>query len=310
MIQIHNPGAVVFVETVLLAAAIVVVHQVTRGRIWPWLRHHLATGARGRLTACALLLVPVAVAVLGRGGAAPSPGQWTACALFALLAGIVLAAVVVLHRRRRAQEAEHRRYQGLIDRLKTSSAPDAAITVRAAIQALNRSGVTGVDLNACRLPGADLRQARLYGARLHQAELPNADLRGVGFTGADLTEARLAGADLRDAFLYRTDLRGADMRLADLSGADLREADLRGARLDGCLLADARLEDARLEGAAFRDACLKNTQVSVAQLLKTRTLARAALDPHLHTELVAAENRPGGLARRLLRLDGIVPITD
>ena len=309
MIQIHDPAAVVCIEVFLLLAMLLALHRVTEGRLWAWLGYGLSTRGRFRAAAGAVVVLCLAAAVFESGGVAGlQVGRALARAFFAVLMMMPLAIFLVLRQKRRAHAVQVQRYQVFIDGLKRAADPAAADTIRAAIMALNRGGVTVVDLSDCRLQGADLGRVRLHGADLRNAELSRANLKDVGFSGADLNGARLIEADLRDAFFYRADLRGADLSRADLRGADLREADLRNACLDGCRLKDARLEDARLDGASFSQAEMENTQVSVAQLLKTETLSHAILEPELRARLVAAQNPPGSLARRLLRLDGTVPL--
>ena len=309
MIQIHDPAAVVGIEAVLLLAMLLALHRVTEGRLWAWLRYGLSTRGRFRAAAGAVLVLCLAAAAFeAEGVAGLQVGRALARAFFAVLMMMPLAIFLLLRQKRRAHATQVHRYQVFIDGLKRAEDPAAADTIRAAIMALNRGGVTAVDLSDCRLKGADLRRVRLHGASLRNAELSQANLQDVGFTGADLNGARLIEADLRDTFFYRADLRGADLSRSDLRGADLREADLRNARLDGCRLKDARLEDARLDGASFGQAEMENTQVSVAQLLKTETLSHAILEPKLRARLVAAQHPPGSLSRRLLRLDGTVPL--
>ncbi len=309
MIQIHNPGAVVFVETVLIAAMLLAVHRATGGRFWRWLAYGTATRSGFRMAVLGGLALALAGSLTagGEGESGLQILRWGARFLFMALSVMVLASGLLACQRRRRQKVQLDVYRGFVRQLKSTAHPAAAATIRAAIRALNRSGETVVDLAGGLLDGADLRGIRLHGANLNQARLERVNLQGVGFTGADLRGARLNGADLRQTFLYRADLRQADLRQADLRQADLRHADLRGAHLDGCLLEDARLEDARLDGATLNGARMENTQVSVAQLLKTDTLAHAVLEPRLRLRLVAARHQPLGLARRLLRIDGSVP---
>lgn len=308
MIQIHDSWAIVFVETVLIAAALASAHGATGGRLWSWLRHSFAAGkGRARLVVGPL----ISAAVMGLGVDTVGPDQtanWGVRILSALIAAMGVGAFLLLRQQRLERQKRCRGYQKQIDALKGSGDPAAPAAVKNWIRALNRCGVTSVELTCCRLRGADLSRTKLYGARMRGADLRAADLREVGLTGADLRGARLAETDFRGAFLYRANLRDADLSRADLRGADLREADLRGARLDECLLANARLEEAKLAGASFRAARLKNTQVTVDQLLKTQSLAYARLDPSLHAELIAARDPLPRPARRLLRLDGTVPL--
>jgi uncharacterized protein YjbI with pentapeptide repeats len=311
MIQIHNPAAVIFIEIVLIAALLLSVHHMTRGRLWRWMGYGLASRKGFRAAAVGLLFLPLGGVLMGlHGTGGITAGAAAARALFGLMLMIAVATFILLRQIRSTQTAELARYVHLIEEKKTAGDPEVAFTIRAAIQALNRGGVTAVDLSNCRLDGADLRKIRLYGSDLRHANLRGARFQGVGFTGANLTEACLVGADLRETFLYQANLRGADLTRADLRRADLREADLRGAHLDSSLLADARLEDALLDGATLSEAHMENTQVSAEQLIKSETLARALLDPQLRSRLVAARNPPAGLARRLLRLDGIVPLLE
>jgi len=309
MIQIHDSWAIIFVETVVIAAALVSAHQVTGGRLWGWLRHSFMAGkGRARLV-MGLFLLALAVAAFGVDAVGPNPvANGTVRLLSGGIALMAAGTFLLLRRQRIERQNRCQGYQKQINALKGSADPAAPGAIRHLIMALNRCGVTSVDLTCCRLQGADLSRTRLYDARMRGADLRAADLREVGLTGADLRGARLAETDFREAFLYRANLRGADFSRADLRGADLREADLRGACLDACLLANARLEDAKLEGASFRAARLKNTQVTVGQLLKTQSLANARLDPSLRAELIAARDPVPHLPRRLLRLDGTVPL--
>jgi uncharacterized protein YjbI with pentapeptide repeats len=311
MIQVHDPMAVIVVESVLIAVALAAAHRATEGRLWGWLRSGLAIRAGFRRIAIGLMTLPAGAVAVGLAADGVHPAADLAARfLMGVLAMIVVLAFCLLRAHRLAHEARARDYRHRIDALKGSAAAEAGPAVRTLILALNRCGVTDVNLTCCRLPGADLSRTKLYKARLRGAELKGADLSRVGFTGADLSGARLNDAVLCEAFAYRANLRDADLSRADLRGADLRDADLRGARLDGCLLADARLEGARLDGASFRAARFKNTQVSVDQLLKTSSLAHARLDPSLHARLTASYDPVPGLARRLLRLDGIIPLPD
>jgi uncharacterized protein YjbI with pentapeptide repeats len=309
MIQIQDSWAIVFVETVVIAAALASAHQVTGGRLWSWLQHSFAVG-KGRVRlVIGLLILAGAVMVVGVDTVGPDRvANWVVRILSGFIVLMGIGAFLLLRQQRLERQKRCRSYQKQIDALKGSGDPAAPAAVKNWIMALNRCGVTSVELTCCRLRGADLSRTKLYGARMRGADLRSADLREVGLTGADLRGARLAETDFRGAFLYRANLRDADLSRADLRGADLREADLRGARLDECLLANARLEDAKLAGASFRAARLKNTQVTVGQLLKTQSLTHARLDPSLHAELIAARDPLPHLARRLLRLDGTVPL--
>jgi uncharacterized protein YjbI with pentapeptide repeats len=309
MIQIYDAWAIVFVEAVVIVATLAAAHQVSGGRLWGWLRHRFAAGKNRSPLIMVLLLPSVAVACFGVDAVGPNPAaNWTVRLLSGFITVLATGTFLLLRRQRIDRQNRCQGYQKQIEALKGSADPSASRTIKHLISALNHCGETSVDLTCCRLQGADLSRTKLYGARMRGADLRGADLQGVGLTGADLRGARLAASDFRDAFLYRANLRDVDLSQADLRGADLREADLRGARLDGCLLANARLEEAKLGGASFRAARLKNTQVTVAQLLKTQSLAHARLDPSLHAELVSARYPLPHPARRLLRLDGTVPL--
>ena len=309
MIQIHNPAAVVFIEVVLILTLLLAANRFTDNRLLARLRYGFWSRSRWRRLAW-LLVPPLAAIWLSDDAGAGTP-LLRAFAIALLVIGIMmgLAAAALLRRERLQRRKAEDRYRQLIARHKSSGHSDAAFTVPTCILALNRSGVTRIDLDGCRLPGIDLRQTKLYRAALRNARLAGADLRGVGLTQARLNGAQLSGADLRDTFFYGADLRGADLSQADLRRADLRDADLRGACLDGCRLAHARLDDALLEGATFRGARMADTRFSVDQLVKARTLERAALNPRLRARLIDAQSLPNGFpSPPTLRLDGIFTV--
>jgi hypothetical protein len=231
MIQVHDPMAVIVVESVLIAVALAAAHRATEGRLWGWLRSGLAIRAGFRCIAIGLMTLPAGAVAVGLAADGVHPAADLAARfLMGVLAMIVVLAFCLLRAHRLAHEARARDYRHRIDALKGSAAAEAGPAVRTLILALNRCGVTDVNLTCCRLPGADLSRTKLYKARLRGAELKGADLSRVGFTGADLSGARLNDAVLCEAFAYRANLRDADLSRADLRGGSAFENQLAGPR--------------------------------------------------------------------------------
>jgi uncharacterized protein YjbI with pentapeptide repeats len=124
---------------------------------------------------------------------------------------------------------------------------------------LERSVVTGQEVDEANLHRANLHRATLSQSTLNHVDLSGADLSGaslheVSLTSVDLGTATLPGADLSGADvrfgnLRRSDLSGADLRSAILAESDLSGADLRGANLSGVAFLNSNLHGARLDGA-------------------------------------------------------------
>ncbi len=95
------------------------------------------------------------------------------------------------------------------------------------------------------------------------------DNRGViiDLAGANLFEANLDGADLTNASLANARLINADLTRANLTRAHLTNANFYGADLSHAILDDAR-------------------NITVNQLVKTKTLYRAKMDSAIKIEIM------------------------
>jgi len=102
---------------------------------------------------------------------------------------------------------------------------------------LQRWNFSNARLERSLLTGTDIQQSTLIGAQLQEADLAQANLFGANFEDADLQHANLRQANLKTTVLLRTNLRDADFQDADLLGAKgLQAGQLGGTNLSGTQL--------------------------------------------------------------------------
>lgn len=124
---------------------------------------------------------------------------------------------------------------------------------------LRRANLSGGVFNGFRLDGADLSDANLEGAQLEAASVTGATLLRANLVrakinGADFHRARLmlchmgnavaigirfTESNLEGILCFNTDLRGARLTFATLKGADLRGVNLEGADVSGTFFGQA-----------------------------------------------------------------------
>lgn len=174
---------------------------------------------------------------------------------------------------------------------------------------LKRASFFEVNLSHAHLSGADLSGTNFSGANLSHAHLFAADLNGTDFSGANLTAADLTkqiispnvaldNANLTDAiftgatlinvnFSSAMTLEGAGFNRATLNFANLSGANLSGASFEDAWLVDTNLDKANLTGSTLKNAYLKGaslrranltrTEVTISQLLETKSLYQTLL---------------------------------
>lgn len=129
------------------------------------------------------------------------------------------------------------------------------------------------------LTGGDLSKAVGWRANFKNAKLEKAELDGAQFSRANFAQAKLAGANLTKSELNRSDFTGADLTRADISKAELarvvfKNATLAGINADHANLARADLASVDLQDANMTGAYLYRTQVSGADLSRTKGLTQ------------------------------------
>ncbi len=162
---------------------------------------------------------------------------------------------------------------------------------------LRKADLRNLDLTAVNLCGANLQGAIFQGAHLKQADFRETNLLFTNFSGAtglDKIQLRLTKtwilafyddetlAQLELPVHHNTAIVEKNFIKVELKGANLREADLQGADLTGANLQNADLTNANLQGANLletnlRDANLNNADLTGAQNLLLKNLARADL---------------------------------
>ena len=111
---------------------------------------------------------------------------------------------------------------------------------------LDRSNLSGKNLENAKLKESRLKYSNLKGIHLNKADLSSAQMKKANLTKAYLNKTNLTNADL-----YRAKLRKANFKNATLIGANMQKSDMRWADFTGANLTNAKIAGADIRHAIF-----------------------------------------------------------
>lgn len=122
-----------------------------------------------------------------------------------------------------------------------------------------------------------LRNFDLRGRNLEDINLSNADLIESNLSDSNLRNTKLSGAKLRNTNFSDADLTNADLRWADLDNSNLTNANISNANLKYAKLSSTNFTGTNLENATLANVNLHYSNITIEQLLATKTLLLAKL---------------------------------